>query len=152
MSEFAGKTAVIQIVDQATGGWGHINVDQIVQTDRKPPGLLANATREITLEKRYLNLPVKNGGPKRQMSFLVDGQPPRNFEIELADAEPDWWAFMDIAPFKGKKATLKVDKLPEDSAGLKAIDQSDEIKNSETLYREKLRPQFHFSSAARLEQ
>ena len=144
VSEFAGKTAVIQIVDQAAGGWGHINVDQIVQTDRKPPGLLANVTREMTLERRYLNLPIKNGGPKRQMSLLVDGQPPRNFEIELADAEPDWWAFMDIAPFMGKKATLKVDRLPEDSTGLKAIDQSDEIKNSENLYREK----FHRSSTS----
>jgi len=114
-------------------------------TDRKPPGILANVTREITLEKPYLNLPVKNGGPKRQMSVLVDGEAPRQFEIELADAEPDWWAFMDIAPFKGKKATLKVDRLPEDSAGLKAVDQSDEIKNADTLYRERLRPQFHFS-------
>ena len=145
VSELAGQTAVIQIVDQATGGWGHLNVDQIVQTDRKPAGLLANATREITLEQRYLNLPVKNGGPKRQMSVLVEGQPPRNFEIELADAEPDWWAFMEIAPFTGKQATLKVDKLPEDSTGLKSIDQSNQIKGSENLYREQLRPQFHFS-------
>ena len=145
VSEFAGKSAVIQIVDLATGGWGHLNVDQIVQTDRKPPGILANATRELTLEKRYLNLPVKNGGPKRQMSVRVEGQPPRDFEIELADAAPDWWAFMDIAPFGGKMATLKVDKLPEDSTGLKSVDQTDEIKNAESLYREKLRPQFHFS-------
>ena len=146
VSEFAGQTAIIQIVDQATGGWGHINVDQIVQTDRKPPGVLTNPTREVTLEMRYLNLPVKNGGPKRQMCVAIADQPPRNFEIELADGKPDWWAFMDIAPFKGKTATLKVDKLPEDSSGLTAIDQSDEIKNSDTLYREKLRPQFHFSS------
>jgi sucrose-6-phosphate hydrolase SacC (GH32 family) len=145
VGEFAGQSAVIQILDQATGGWGHINVDQIVQTDRKPPGVIANVTREITLEKRYLNLPVKNGGPKRQMSVAIEGQPPRNFEIELADGEPDWWAFMDSAQFKGKIAVLKVDKLPEDSAGLKAIDQSDELKNSDTLYHEKLRPQFHFS-------
>jgi len=145
VSELAGQTAIIQIVDQATGGWGHINVDQIVQTDRKPPLLLAGATREITLERRFLNLPVKTGGPKRQMSVAIEGQPPRSFEIELADAQPDWWAFMDIAPFSGKKAVLKVDKLSEDSTGLNAIDQSDEIKNSDTLYREKLRPQFHFS-------
>ena len=107
---------------------------------------LINPTREITLEKRYLHLPVKNGGPKRQMSILVDGQPPRNFQIELADADPDWWAFMDIASFKGKKATLKVNKLPADSGGLKDIDQSDQIKNAENLYREKLRPQFHFTT------
>ena len=143
--EFGGRSAVIQIVDLATRGWGHIDVDQIVQSDRKPPGVLVHAAREVTLQQRYLNLPVKNGGPKRQMRVEIEGQPARDFEIELADGEPDWWAFMDIAPFKGRHATLRVDKLPEDSAGLKAIDQSDEIKNSETLYREKLRPQFHFS-------
>ena len=155
VGEFAGKTATIQIVDEATGGWGHINVDQIVQTDRQPSGVLANdrkpprllvdATREVRLEKRYLNLPVKTGGSKRQMTVAIEGQAPRRFEIELADAQPDWWAFMDIAPCQSKKATLKVDKLPEDSGALKAIDQSDEIKHADTLYREKLRPQFHFS-------
>ncbi len=146
VTEFAGRVAVIQIVDEATGGWGHINVDEIVQTDQKPPGLLTNATRQITLEKAYLNLPVKNGGPKRQMSVSIEGQPPRTFEIELTDGEPDWWAYLDVAGLKGKVATLRVDKLPEDSRGLKAIDQSDQIKNSDTLYRERLRPQFHFSA------
>jgi hypothetical protein len=38
VGEFIGRTAVIQIVDMATGGWGRINVDHTVQTDRKPPG------------------------------------------------------------------------------------------------------------------
>ena len=36
VAQFKGNTAVIQIVDRATGGWGHITVDQIVQTDTKP--------------------------------------------------------------------------------------------------------------------
>ncbi len=31
--EFLGKPAKIQIVDQATGGWGHISVDQIMLAD-----------------------------------------------------------------------------------------------------------------------
>ncbi len=31
--EYLGKTAHIEIVDQAQGGWGHINVDQIQQAD-----------------------------------------------------------------------------------------------------------------------
>ena len=34
--EFAGKTAHIVIVDRATGGWGHVNVDQIVEADAPP--------------------------------------------------------------------------------------------------------------------
>ncbi|HEV2692127.1 MAG TPA: glycoside hydrolase family 32 protein [Verrucomicrobiae bacterium] len=34
VSGFAGRRARIQVVDQAEGDWGHINVDHIVQTDR----------------------------------------------------------------------------------------------------------------------
>jgi len=33
VSELKGKLAKIQIVDNATGGWGHINIDQIIQSD-----------------------------------------------------------------------------------------------------------------------
>ena len=65
VAEFAGKSAIIQIIDEAKGGWGHINVDHIVQTDRKPAGILTNAQREFVVAKRYLQLPIKNGAPKR---------------------------------------------------------------------------------------
>jgi uncharacterized protein (DUF608 family) len=33
VAEWAGKKAKIQIVDQATGAWGHINIDHIMMTD-----------------------------------------------------------------------------------------------------------------------
>ncbi len=33
VSRFSGLTAHVQIVDEASGDWGHINVDHIVQTD-----------------------------------------------------------------------------------------------------------------------
>ena len=144
--EFAGKLAIIQIVDNATGGWGHINVDQIVQTDRKPPQLLANAKREFRIEKRYLNLPIKSGAPKRSVTTLVDGRMEVKNDIELADAAPDWWAFMDVSAWRGKAVTLQVDKLAEDSTALSSIEQSDSIEGAEGLYREPMRGQFHFSS------
>ena len=35
VAEFPGKAARITIVDKSTGGWGHINVDQIVQSDER---------------------------------------------------------------------------------------------------------------------
>ena len=34
VSRFVGQKAQIQVVDSASGDWGHINVDHIVQTDR----------------------------------------------------------------------------------------------------------------------
>lgn len=45
---FAGQQAQIQIVDEAGGSWGHINVDHIVQTDR--PAQLPVATEPLYQE------------------------------------------------------------------------------------------------------
>ncbi|MDX1934453.1 MAG: exo-alpha-sialidase [Capsulimonadales bacterium] len=145
VGDLAGKTAFLRITDRATGEGEPVPVDHIVLTDRTPPVLIERATREITLTHRYLNLPVRTGGPKRRMSLAIEGEPVREFEIELADAEPHWWAFAEVGEFHGRKAVLTVDRLPEDSEGLDAIESSDEIRSADTLYREKLRPQFHFS-------
>ncbi len=35
VAPWSGKTVRIRIVDQVTGGWGHINIDHIVQTDNQ---------------------------------------------------------------------------------------------------------------------
>lgn len=146
VSELMGKTAVIQIVDRATGGWGHINVDHLLQTDIRPPGLLANARREFYIDRGYLNIPIKNGAPRRKVTLLVDGRVEVRNDIELANAEPDWWAFMDVGAWRGRTLTLQVDTVPEDSRALKSIEQSDAVRGAENLYREPLRGQFHFSS------
>jgi len=148
VAEFLGKTVSLEIVDDATGTWGHINVDQIVQSDKRlaVPIVLKNVTRDIVLEKSLLNFPVKNGAPKKWVTLLVDGKELHRFDIELADGAPDWWAFFDAAPLRGRTVTLKVDKLADTSKGLSSIDQTDEIKDAKDLYREALRPQFHFTS------
>jgi len=146
VAEFQGQTATIEIVDRATGGWGHLNVDHIIQTDRKPPGLLTNVRRDFTIERRYLNLPIKNGAPKRLVTALVDGAVVVRNEIELAPAEPDWWAFMDVSAWTGRTLTLQVDRLPEDSTVLNRIEAGDTLKGAEDLYHEPSRGQFHFSS------
>jgi sucrose-6-phosphate hydrolase SacC (GH32 family) len=145
VSSLAGKAAVLRIVDDAKGGWGHINVDHIVQTDSKPKGFVKNAERQFTATTRYLHLPIKNGAPKRVVTLLVDGQPAVRNDIELADGKPDWWAPMEVSFWKGKPLTLRVDKLHEDSAALTSIEQSDTLKDAADLYREPLRGQFHFS-------
>lgn len=146
VKELAGKSVRIEIVDQVTGSWGHINVDQIGQSDKKLATVLLDQRRTVSLDRRYLNFPVKNGAAKRKMVLLVEGAPVREFEIELADEAPDFWVFLDVSEFRGKSGILQVDRLPEGSRGLDAVALSDAITGAENLYREKLRPQFHFSS------
>ncbi|MBE3123969.1 MAG: GH32 C-terminal domain-containing protein [Planctomycetes bacterium] len=143
VAEFAGKTATLQIVDQATGGWGHINVDHIVQSDRKRS--IQPAQREMTMEQPYLHLPVKNGARKCRMRLAVDDKTVREFEIELALGEPDFWVFADVSAFKGQRLTVHVDRLADGEKALAAIVQSDSLPGAAKRYKEKLRPQFHFS-------
>jgi sucrose-6-phosphate hydrolase SacC (GH32 family) len=148
VSELSGKSATLRIIDEAKGSWGHINVDHIMQTDVKPKGpppLISNAERSLTASARYLHLPIKNGAPKRLVTLLVDGKVVVRNDIELADGTPDWWAPMEVSEWQGKPVTLRVDKLPEDSTALSSISQSDTVKDSEHMYRESLRGQFHFS-------
>jgi fructan beta-fructosidase len=143
VAELAGKMVVIEIVDQHTGGWGHICVDHIVQSDRKRQS--QPQSRELAITSQYLHLPVKTGAAKWQMRILLGDRIVREFEIELAPEKPDFWAFCDVSAFKGQKLLIEA-TLPGDSKAMESISQSDALKDADTLYREKYRPQFHFTS------
>jgi fructan beta-fructosidase len=145
VADLEGRAACIQIVDNATGGWGHINIDQIVACDIPPLLPQKNVTRDLTADKRWLLLPVKNGDAKTRMELRDGAETLRFFDIELADDEPDWWAPLDLAAWTGRRLTLWAEKLPDDSRGLAAVKLSDEAFPAEGLYREPLRPQLHVS-------
>ncbi len=144
VARLIGQTVTLEIVDQATGGWGHINVDEIMQSNVRKAEM--PATRNIAATKKWLNFPVKNGAKKRIVTVSAGGKVQRRFEIELADAQPDWWAPLDVSAWRGQTLAVTVDQLAADSNALAQVTQSDAIAGAENLYREALRPQFHFSA------
>ncbi len=149
--EFQGKTVTLQIVDAATGGWGHINVDQITQ-GAKPSGVEAKVvplvarTRAVTIEKKHLLFPIANAAKPVRMTIAIDGMVIHNFDINLANGKADWLAHLDLSAHAGKTATIAA-KIPEDSRALDAIVGSDDAtpRYSQLLYQEALRPQLRFS-------
>jgi fructan beta-fructosidase len=104
-----------------------------------------NITKKIVINHRYLNIPVKNDAPKRLMSFYIDDKLVREFLIELAEGEPDFWVFSDVSEFENQWMSISINN-ESNPVLLERIEQSDSIKESEDLYKEKYRPQFHFTS------
>ncbi|KYP13617.1 MAG: hypothetical protein A1D16_08470 [Flavihumibacter sp. CACIAM 22H1] len=101
--------------------------------------------RYFVAEKKYLQLPVKNGAPKRTIEIWKDGVKLRFFEMELAEQEADWYAYLDISQWKGKKIELRVDQLSKNARSFRPILQRDEDANEPKPYTETLRGQLHFS-------
>jgi fructan beta-fructosidase len=141
--ELLGRSAVLEIVDARKGGWGHINVDQVVQSDRRRG--LEPASRTIALTERYLHLPVRNGAPVRKVTIRCDGLPVREFDIKLAEEGADFWVFDDLQSLRGKALEVAA-VLPVGSTALASITQGAQPPDSDTIGREAGRPRFHFTS------
>lgn len=145
VSDLADQQVVLQIVDDRSGGWGHINVDHIVQSDRKIE--LVTISRDLTIDRTYLHLPVRSGAPKRLMRLIVDGTMERQFEIELAEDRPDFWTYTEVDEWKGETLRIEVDRMQADSTALQTLKLGDTWPERDQIYAEPLRPQFHFSPA-----
>ncbi|MDE0782999.1 MAG: glycoside hydrolase family 32 protein [Planktomarina sp.] len=114
--------------------------------------------RELYICHQYLNFPVKNGAAMRKVRIRVGDQVVRLFDIEWAEGDVDFWAFTDISEFKDEQLIVEIveteKKAPLDnirpstsnSENLLAIIHSDKVEGAEDLYKEKCRPQFHFTS------
>jgi beta-fructofuranosidase len=59
VAELKGKQATLQIVDDHSGGWGHINIDQIVQTDMPQKPSYPNFARLTDPQLRNVSLVPK---------------------------------------------------------------------------------------------
>jgi fructan beta-fructosidase len=150
VKELRGKTVTLQIVDKHTGGWGHINVDHVVQSDTKDGAEakvvpLADRAREVALTKKYLLFPISNAAKPVRVTIEVDRATVHDFDINLAPEKPQWWARLDVPQFAGKTAKVVARKVEEGNKGLDLIEPSDDIRHAQPVYAEPLRPQLRFS-------
>ena len=84
VSEFQGQQAQIRVVDQATGGWGHLTLDHVMLTEQ------AAVPRS---DETTVNL-------------VVDGQVVRS--ATGANSEVLDWASWNVSEFKGRQASIRI--------------------------------------------
>jgi fructan beta-fructosidase len=104
---------------------------------------IENRDLSLTVSHKYLNFPVSQKADQGKMSIGSEGEEPLNILIRLASSDPDYWVFYDVTRLKGKKLKIGYEGLQE---GLARIYQSDSIAGQDTLYKEKNRPQIHFTT------
>ncbi|MDB0068697.1 hypothetical protein N9E90_04795, partial [Akkermansiaceae bacterium] len=63
LKEFRGQSAQIRIIDQAIGDWGHVNIDQIYQSDKKAAGSVITSYK---LEPQVLAKAKTKPAPKKE--------------------------------------------------------------------------------------
>ena len=145
VAEFKGKAGRVRLVDQDEKGWAFISVDHIVQSD--VPAERPLLERTITVTKSVLNFPLKTGAVRHYIELVVDGKQVRAMDVELATDDIDYWVVTDLSPWMGKEMLMRTRRHPLGSTDiLDRISVEDGIRDADDLYREPLRPQFHFSS------
>ncbi len=151
VGEMIGKSAVIEIVDKATGGWGHINIDHIVQSDRRSG--VVETIRDLAIDRDYLSFCFAPGqGGRTQIRLQVDGKPVRQ-AVGQGRPQPSRLSW-DVSQLKGQRAQLRIAELPaaDGSCPLgESVTLADQPQGVlivvDKLYQETYRPQFHFTPA-----
>jgi fructan beta-fructosidase len=151
---FEGKTAVIRIVDRRRGGWGHINIDQIVQSSK---GLLS-LEASFTVEGSHLIVPVSNRDSKStrlRLGIFTDGAKVQDFTVNLPeDGQSYWLSAYPLGPLgiqRGDPITVRPDAGRRVRADLEEAFSLIRTGRAEEVYRtddydHPYRNQFHVSS------
>ncbi|MEM1294776.1 MAG: sulfatase-like hydrolase/transferase, partial [Verrucomicrobiota bacterium] len=156
VKDFDGKMATIQIVDRRKAGWGHINVDHIVQSSAAAvkPVVLVKLEKTLKVDKTHLIIPVANTG-ERQVLGIYDGdQLVQDFTVALPqDNGPHWLAAYPLKPFNLAGKTIRItpvegQRLTKSFAGafdlIKVGTQDDAWSDDD--YDQPYRDQFHVST------
>lgn len=84
VADLRGREALLRVVDEATGGWGHLTVDHVVVGDE----------------------PARPRSTETSVNLVVDGEVVRT--ATGRDSEHLDWQSWDVADLRGRRATLRV--------------------------------------------
>ena len=106
--------------------------------------LLSAQAAELTFKVKckYLNLPISHEVDRSRLTFRAKGMDDLSVVARLS-ADPDYWVFKDLSAYQGKTLTITYEGSEE---ALEKVYQSDTIHEAQKFYKEKYRPQFHFTT------
>ena len=84
VTDLVGRTAQIQVVDQNTGGWGHLNLDSVMLSDA----------------------PAQRASDETTVNLEVDGTIVQS--ATGSDSGTLDWASFDLRPYAGKQVRIKL--------------------------------------------
>lgn len=143
VKNYKGKKAVIKIVDNQRGGWGHILVDQIEMSNTPKSNIMVDHRLSFKIDKKYLLVPIEDRGPESQIYLEQDGKAVSPLlSIRVAQTKIDYWVPINVEQYKGQDLTLLFAHVKNSDIGYSQIKQSDTFDFD---YNEKYRPLYHFS-------
>lgn len=140
---YRNKKATIEVVDNETGGWGHLLIGEIEMSNTAKSKILSDQKISMKAEKKYILLPKQNNAPELMFHLAKDGKNlTPDFTLRLANTHVDTWMPIDISDYKGQDIDLVFNYVMSDNTGFKQIKQGDELLFD---YNEFFRPTYHFS-------
>ena len=99
--------------------------------------------KEFKIDKQYLNFPISKTEKRQMLKFVADKDTLTYSVARIANGTPDYWVFKDVSDLKGKILKLVYTKQVD---GIDKIYQSDNFAGEDSVYKERNRPQFHFTT------
>ena len=105
-----------------------------------------DTARRMLVDRRYLHIPVRYDARAGLMRVMAGGKQVLKFAAKVTAGTADYVTFADLAEFGGQTLELTYDSGPEPGVALDALTLSDTLPDADDIYRERYRPQIHFSS------
>ena len=146
VSEFIGQEAAIEIVDNSTGGWGHINADDFIQCDYRAAYMAENINLSVVADAQFLMIPIQNEASMVSITLKThDGSEITKTKMRLARNNVDRYMPIYIGGHLGDSIDVLIEEaytnLPQFDL-LRTSDSLNYVAPEDSYY-----PMYHFAPA-----